>query len=152
MPKVLKPGENRAVDVAVVADGQVLLIRRGDGGGWALPGGMVEAGEMDVDAMVRELAEETGLRVMRASIIDITDRIVVNDPRNRDGAWITTVIGLVRLPHVEPVAGGDDALDARWVPLSTAEYLSPWLESKTGVGLYPAHQPAVDEVVRVVAT
>tara|TARA_B110000046_G_scaffold117534_1_gene124436 strand:+ start:75 stop:806 length:732 start_codon:yes stop_codon:yes gene_type:complete len=38
---------------------EVLLIERGDGGGWALPGGFVDAGEAMTDAMRRELKEET---------------------------------------------------------------------------------------------
>jgi 8-oxo-dGTP diphosphatase len=50
---------------AVVRDdtGQVLLVRRLDTGDWELPGGRVEPGESAVDALVREVAEETGLVV-----------------------------------------------------------------------------------------
>jgi ADP-ribose pyrophosphatase YjhB (NUDIX family) len=47
VPNTLSPGENRAVDAAVVDGTYLLLIRRGDGGGWAIPGGMVESGEND---------------------------------------------------------------------------------------------------------
>jgi 8-oxo-dGTP diphosphatase len=54
------------VGVAAAArtkDGRWLLIRRGDTGDWALPGGTLEWGETIHDALVRELAEETGARV-----------------------------------------------------------------------------------------
>ena len=39
----------------------LLMVERGDGYGWAVPGGDVEAGETGPQAAVRELAEETGL-------------------------------------------------------------------------------------------
>src|SRR5436309_3539348 len=101
MPKVLRPGENQAVDIEVVdPDGFVLLIGRSSGE-WALPGGMVEAGESDVDAMVRELFEETDVAVDRADVRIVSDRLPVDDPRNTATSWITTVVGVVR-PHVRP--------------------------------------------------
>ena len=50
--------------VAVIErDGLVAMVRRRDGSGWGLPGGKVEPGETPRDAVVREVAEETGLRV-----------------------------------------------------------------------------------------
>jgi 8-oxo-dGTP diphosphatase len=52
------------VGVAVVAkteDGRIVLIRRGDTGTWALPGGTVEWGETLERTMHRELLEEAGV-------------------------------------------------------------------------------------------
>jgi len=54
------------VGVAAAArtkDGRWLLIRRGDTGQWALPGGTLEWGESLRDAITRELYEEAGVRV-----------------------------------------------------------------------------------------
>src|SRR5512142_845127 len=45
-------------------DGRWLLIRRGDTGQWALPGGTLEWGETLRDAAVRELAEEAGIETV----------------------------------------------------------------------------------------
>jgi 8-oxo-dGTP diphosphatase len=48
---------------ARTADGRLLLIRRGDSGKWALPGGTLEWGETMRSAISREVLEETGARV-----------------------------------------------------------------------------------------
>ncbi|MGH3550464.1 MAG: NUDIX hydrolase [Pseudonocardiaceae bacterium] len=53
---------------AVLLDeaGRLLLIRRANEPGrgrWSVPGGRVQAGETDQDAVIREVAEETGLTV-----------------------------------------------------------------------------------------
>jgi len=49
------------VTAATTADGRWLLIRRGDTGQWAMPGGTLEWGETLQEAATRELAEEAGV-------------------------------------------------------------------------------------------
>lgn len=51
--------------IPVLPDGRVVLIQRRDNGSWGLPGGMVEWGENIHTTVKRELAEETGLNVVR---------------------------------------------------------------------------------------
>ena len=62
----------------VVRDGRALLIRRGKPpllGRWMIPGGTVEVGETLVEALVREMEEETGLRVEPQQVLTVVDRI-----------------------------------------------------------------------------
>src|SRR5437879_3548244 len=55
-----------AVSAAIIRDGRVLLARRAKGastGLYTLPGGVVELGETLHEAVVREIAEETGITI-----------------------------------------------------------------------------------------
>jgi 8-oxo-dGTP diphosphatase len=70
----------------VVHDGRVLLIRRGKEplrGRWVVPGGTVELGETLEEAIVREVAEETGLAVVPREVLTVFDRILHEDGRVR---------------------------------------------------------------------
>lgn len=51
--------------------GELLLHRRSDNGYWALPGGQVELGESVERAVVREVQEETGLRVRVERLVGV---------------------------------------------------------------------------------
>lgn len=69
-----------AVSAAIFRNRQVLLVRRARAparGLFTLPGGVVEVGETLVDAVIREVAEETGLSVAPATIAgyrEVVDR------------------------------------------------------------------------------
>lgn len=92
-------------------DGRLLLIRRGhapEAGRWSIPGGRIEPGESDRQALVREVREETGLTVTAGELAGTVERPapggVVLDIRD----YTATVAGGSLRP-------GDDAADARWV-------------------------------------
>ena len=51
--------------------GEILLQRRNDNGQWVLPGGAIEPDEEPADAVVREVWEETGLKVIPDTIIGV---------------------------------------------------------------------------------
>jgi ADP-ribose pyrophosphatase YjhB (NUDIX family) len=52
-------------------EGRLLLIHKIDNNYWALPGGAMDLGESIADAAVREVAEETGLRVEITGLVGI---------------------------------------------------------------------------------
>ncbi len=100
-------------------EGKILLVERGREPGlglWALPGGHVEAGETMENAVVREMAEETGLVVecgpLRGWVQRIFDEyhMVIFD-------FDVSVVG-----STEPAAG-DDAAEVRWCGLGDLEGL-----------------------------
>jgi ADP-ribose pyrophosphatase YjhB (NUDIX family) len=71
---------------AVIVDeqGRVVLIKRGVEplkGHWSLPGGAVELGETLDACVAREMVEETGLEVEVGPVIEVFDRIIVDDER-----------------------------------------------------------------------
>lgn len=103
-----------AVGAVVVVDDRLLLIRRGRGvavGRWSVPGGVVEPGELLAEAVVRELAEETGLEGVCGPLIGVVERFV-------EGRHYVILDHRVTLldPDAEPKAG-DDAAAVAWVPL-----------------------------------
>ena len=110
------PDAPRVAVGAVVLDGErVLLARRGrppGKGKWSIPGGLVHLGERIEDALVREIEEESGLRVRVLGLCGVIDRVV----REEDAVRFHYVI----IDYVaESVGGrlqaGSDAAEVRWV-------------------------------------
>jgi 8-oxo-dGTP diphosphatase len=72
------------VGAVIVIDGKVVLIRRRFEplkGQWSLPGGAVELGETLEASVAREMQEETGLEVQVGPVIEVFDRITIDDDR-----------------------------------------------------------------------
>jgi 8-oxo-dGTP diphosphatase len=88
-----------------VPDGVVLIKRRYEPEGWALPGGFVEYGETVEAAAVRETEEETGLHVRLTDLLG-----VYSDPR-RDPRRHTISVVFIGTADGTPTAA-DDAAEA----------------------------------------
>lgn len=92
--------------------GRLLLIQRGQEPGrglWSLPGGRVEPGETDQEALVREVAEETGLRVRPRRLVGRVVRAAPGGGSYEIADYACTVDGP---EHLTPAT---DAAAARWV-------------------------------------
>ncbi len=112
------------VDAVVLQAGHILVVRRKARPGLgqiALPGGFVQSDETLLDGMLRELKEETRLKVplpvLRGSVID--SHVFDNPNRSLRGRTITHAY-LIQLKGGElpPVKGGDDAARAWWMSLA----------------------------------
>ncbi|MGH9385645.1 MAG: NUDIX hydrolase [Vicinamibacterales bacterium] len=93
----------------VVRDSKALLVKRGHEprkGEWSLPGGLVELGESLVDAVQREIREETGLFVNVGPHIETFDRIH-HDADGRVRFHFVIVDYLCTAADGEPAAGTD---------------------------------------------
>jgi 8-oxo-dGTP diphosphatase len=87
--------------VARTEDGRILLIRRGDTGGWCLPGGTLEWGETLAVAIPREIVEETGADVR--SIGRVTGIYSRPDRDLRFHAVTVCVLAEVTEPRIPPM-------------------------------------------------
>ncbi len=124
---------------------EVLVIERNDGGGRALPGGMIKEGEENLVGVTstRELEEETKLQ------IDMTKGVVVfrgkaNEWRDTNDAWMVTrgvavLLSWEESQHLKPHAGSDaKKKTARFVKVTD------------NMGLYAHHQINVNNAVAMV--
>ena len=116
------------VDAVVVQSGHVLLIERKarpGKGRLALPGGFVRQNERLVEACLRELREETRLKVPEPVLKGhIKAQRVFDDPnRSTRGRTFTHAFYIELMPSstLPKVKGGDDARHAMWVPLAELE-------------------------------
>ncbi|GAA3028129.1 hypothetical protein GCM10017559_63060 [Streptosporangium longisporum] len=112
----------------------MLLVRRGRPPGeglWSIPGGRVEPGESDSEAVAREVLEETGLTVAPGPLAGTVDRPGVDGAVYEIRDYLAEVTGGAFVP-------GDDALDARWVApaeLGSLPLVPGLLDALTGWGV-----------------
>ena len=112
------------VGVVCIRGEEVLLIQRGTAprkGEWSIPGGRIEPGETEAVAALRELSEETSVTA------DLLTKITALDA-DFEGFHYRLHDYLARWTSGEPKAG-DDADNARFVPLSEIDELGMWPET-----------------------
>lgn len=102
------------VGAVVVDEDRLLMIRRGHGPGageWSIPGGRVERGETLIEALVREVFEETHIEVVVDHFIGFAESIT-------DEFHFVFMDYAATALDAEVIAAGDDAAEAAWVLLA----------------------------------
>ncbi|WP_417319355.1 NUDIX hydrolase [Emcibacter sp.] len=116
-----------AVGVVVFRNDEVLLIRRSKPpklDQWSIPGGAQDVGEPLEETAVREVLEETGIRFTGLKLVDALD-FIDRDDEDRIRHHYTLIDYTARYEGGE-IRAGDDAIDARWVPLSELSAYNLW--------------------------
>jgi 8-oxo-dGTP diphosphatase len=102
---------------ALIIEGEsILLVRRGKEplkGWWSLPGGVVEAGETLEFAVRREVREETGLEIDVLSLVEIFERITLDETGRAEYHYI--LIDYLCRPAGGTLLAATDAAEVRWV-------------------------------------
>ncbi|MDP2630245.1 MAG: NUDIX domain-containing protein [Candidatus Uhrbacteria bacterium] len=92
---------------------EILLIKRGDNGEWAFPGGIMEPGESARETLTREIREELGGDVMITDFLGVyTNRGALKYP-NGDIAYIVGIFFLCKIREALKI-DGNEALEARF--------------------------------------
>ena len=108
---------------------QVLLIKRGKPprvGQWSLPGGLQHLGETIAEAAVREVAEETGVRIRVGAVVGAYDSIV----RDQGGVrYHYTLVDVDADWVAGEAAAASDAAAAGWFGLAQLEGLNLWADT-----------------------
>lgn len=92
--------------------GVVLVKRRHEPLGYALPGGFVDEGETTEHAAVRETLEETHLNVHLTGLLG-----VYSDPARDPRQHTLSAVYIAQADNPGDVRGGDDAAEAAFCPL-----------------------------------
>jgi len=136
---------------------EFVCIERGDGGGWAIPGGMVDPGEKVSTALKREFMEEAMDSTQASSEENAENSALVDkffsegtevykgyvdDPRNTDNAWMETVVMSFHDSTGDSVGklklkAGDDAKNLKWMAIDDT------------LTLYASHKAFVKKVAEL---
>ena len=118
------PVKHMTVDAVVEQSGHILVVKRRAEPGkglWALPGGHLEVEETLMDGVIRELREETKIKVpdpvLRGSVVATN---MFDDPFRSNIGRVITYAAHIKLQDdtkLPKVKGSDDAEKAVWLPI-----------------------------------
>jgi len=103
------------VGALIIDRGRILLVERGREplkGYWSLPGGAVETGEGLESAIRREVLEETGLEIEILTLIEVFERITIDDSGRAEYHFV--LMDYLCRPSGGTLCAADDACRAEW--------------------------------------
>lgn len=110
------------VGAVIICNAKILLEKRKSEPGrgkWSIPGGLVELGESIEQTVIREVNEETGLKVEKPELIDVVDYITL-DENSRIKYHFVMVDYFVKL-KAGVLKASDDAAELKWVAFDDVE-------------------------------
>ncbi len=113
------------VGVVVLRGEEVLLVQRGKApnkGQWSIPGGKQRLGETVIQAVQRELDEETGVKVEQLALLDVVDYIVPD--KQGEILYHYTLVDFQGQWLSGKCRSGDDAYAVKWFKLTELSSLS----------------------------
>jgi 8-oxo-dGTP pyrophosphatase MutT (NUDIX family) len=140
----------RLAAYAVCVEGDRVLLAlyapRGIDAHWTLPGGGVEQGEDPFDAVIREVAEETGCAAVVERLLGVDSRVIPAADRNRPGRSDHQNVGIfyqVRITggQLRPEPNGDTA-ESVWTPIPEVARLRRSSLVDVGLALAQTMPPA----------
>ncbi|WP_329359651.1 NUDIX hydrolase [Streptomyces sp. NBC_01483] len=138
-----------------IEDGRVLLARHVPPKGetnWTLPGGRVEHAEDPFDAVIREVAEETGCEAVVERLLGVDSRVIPAAERTIPGGPEHQNVGIfyqVRITggQLRPEPNGETA-ESVWTPIPDVAGLRRSSLVDIGIALAQTH-PATGHVAPV---
>ncbi len=104
------------VDGVMIQNNQVLLTKRAphlrEGGKWALPGGYMERDETTVEAVMREVLEETGYTSEVVGLLTVLDKPARSGDDRQNVSFVFTL-----KPIAQPGKPDDESTDMQWWPI-----------------------------------
>ena len=117
MPSRSRPGEVRAAGAVVLRRDHVLLVHRPAYDDWSFPKGKLDRGELSAVAAVREVGEETGVRVRLG--VPLARQSYPNGRSTKVvDYWVGRIVGD---PDVSGYLVNAEIDDVDWVPVDKAE-------------------------------
>lgn len=106
------------VDAVLVQDHKILLIKRAErlreGGKWALPGGYMDRDETTVEAVMREVLEETGYTCTVEGLLTVLDKPGRSGDDRQNVSFVFTA-----KPIAQPGKPDDEVTELAWFDLDT---------------------------------